>query len=115
MTILIRAMAMGQINDRNQLWLVGRESLIGLLNGILWAAVVAITASIWFNDITLGLIIAAAMLINLLTAGLSGAGLPLLLQRLNIDPALAGGVLVTTVTDIVGFLTFLGLATWCYG
>ena len=115
LTILIRAMAMGQINDRNQLWLVGRESLIGLLNGILWAAVVAITASIWFNDITLGLIIAAAMLINLLTAGLSGAGLPLLLQRLNIDPALAGGVLVTTVTDIVGFLTFLGLATWCYG
>lgn len=115
LTILIRAMAMGQINDRNQLWLVGRESLIGLLNGTLWAAVVAITASIWFNDITLGLIIAAAMLINLLTAGLSGAGLPLLLQRLNIDPALAGGVLVTTVTDIVGFLTFLGLATWCYG
>jgi magnesium transporter len=115
LTILIRAMAMGQINDRNQLWLVGRESLIGLLNGILWAAVVAITTSIWFNDITLGLIIAAAMLINLLTAGLSGAGLPLLLQRLNIDPALAGGVLVTTVTDIVGFLTFLGLATWCYG
>lgn len=115
LTILIRAMAMGQINDRNQLWLVGRESLIGLINGILWAAVVAITASLWFDDFTLGLIIACAMLINLVTAGFSGAGLPLLLQRLNIDPALAGGVLVTTVTDIVGFLTFLGLATWFYG
>ena len=115
LTILIRAMAMGQINDRNQLWLIGRESLIGLINGVLWAAVVAITASLWFDDFTLGLIIACAMLINLVTAGLSGAGLPLMLQRLNIDPALAGGVLVTTVTDIVGFLTFLGLATWFYG
>jgi len=115
LTILIRAMAMGQINDRNQLWLIGRESLIGLINGILWAAVVAITASLWFDDFTLGLIIAFAMLINLVTAGLSGAGLPLVLQRLNIDPALAGGVLVTTVTDIVGFLTFLSLATWFYG
>ena len=115
LTTLIRAMAMGQINDRNQLWLIGRESLIGLINGILWAAVVAITASLWFDDFTLGLIIGCAMLINLVTAGLSGAGLPLLLQRLSIDPALAGGVLVTTVTDIVGFLTFLGLATWFYG
>jgi magnesium transporter len=115
LTILIRAMAMGQINDRNQLWLIGRESLIGLINGVLWAAVVAITAALWFDDFTLGLIIAFAMLINLVTAGLSGAGLPLVLQRLNIDPALAGGVLVTTVTDIVGFLTFLGLATWFYG
>lgn len=115
LTILIRAMAMGQINNRNQLWLIGRETMIGLLNGFLWAAVVAITASVWFDDITLGLIIACAMLINLITAGLSGAGLPLMLQRMNIDPALAGGVLVTTVTDIVGFLTFLGLATWFYG
>ena len=115
LTILIRAMAMGQINDRNQFWLIGRESLIGLINGILWAAVIAITAAVWFDDNTLGLIIACAMLINLITAGVSGAGLPLILQRLNIDPALAGGVLVTTITDIVGFLTFLGLATWFYG
>jgi len=115
LTILIRAMAMGQINDRTQLWLIGRESLIGMINGTLWAAVVAVTASVWFDDIALGLIIACAMLINLITAGLSGAGLPLLLRRLNVDPALAGGVLVTTITDIVGFLTFLGLATWFYG
>ena len=115
LTILIRAMAMGQINDRTQLWLIGRESLIGMINGTLWAAVVAVTASVWFDDIALGLIMACAMLINLITAGLSGAGLPLLLRRLNVDPALAGGVLVTTITDIVGFLTFLGLATWFYG
>ena len=115
LTILIRAMAMGQISDRNQLWLVGRESLVGLLNGLLWAAVIAATASIWFGDIVLGAIIACAMLINLVTAGLTGAGLPILLRRLRIDPALAGGVLVTTITDVVGFLTFLGLATLFYG
>ena len=115
LTILIRAMAMGQINGRNQFWLVGRESLVGLLNGLLWAGVIAITASLWFGDATLGVIIACAMLINLATAGLAGAGLPLLLRRLRIDPALAGGVLVTTVTDVMGFLAFLGLAALFYG
>ena len=115
LTILIRAMAMGQISDRNQLWLVGRESLVGLLNGLLWAAVIAATASIWFGDMVLGAIIACAMLINLVTAGLTGAGLPIVLRRLRIDPALAGGVLVTTITDVIGFLAFLGLATLFYG
>ncbi|MDG2460142.1 MAG: magnesium transporter [Luminiphilus sp.] len=115
LTILIRAMAMGHINDRNQLWLVGRESLIGLLNGIVWASVAAIAAAWWFEDMTLGLIIAGAMLLNLITAGVTGAGLPLMLEKLKIDPAVAGGVLVTTVTDVVGFLTFLGLATAFYG
>ena len=115
LTILIRAMAMGQISNRNQLWLIGRESLVGLLNGLLWAAVIAATASIWFGDIVLGAIIACAMLINLITAGLTGAGLPIVLRRLRIDPALAGGVLVTTITDVVGFLAFLGLATLFYG
>ncbi len=115
LTILIRAMAMGQINGRNRLWLVGRESLVGLLNGLLWAGVIAITASLWFGDATLGVIIACAMLINLVVAGLAGAGLPLLLRHLRIDPALAGGVLVTTVTDVTGFLAFLGLAALFYG
>ena len=115
LTILIRAMAMGQISDRNQLWLIGRESLVGLFNGLLWAAVIAATASIWFGDIVLGAVIACAMLINLVTAGLTGAGLPIVLRRMRIDPALAGGVLVTTITDVVGFLAFLGLATVFYG
>ena len=114
LTILIRAMAMGQINDRNQLWLVGRESLVGLLNGALWAMVIAATASLWFNDAVLGIIIGCAMLINLITAGVSGAGLPIVLRRLQVDPALAGGVLVTTITDVIGFLAFLGLATLFY-
>ncbi|MEK9933208.1 MAG: magnesium transporter [Luminiphilus sp.] len=114
LTILIRAMAMGQINDRNQLWLVGRESLVGLLNGALWALVIAVTASLWFDDAVLGIIIGCAMLINLITAGLAGAGLPIVLRRLQVDPALAGGVLVTTITDVIGFLAFLGLATLFY-
>jgi magnesium transporter len=114
LTILIRAMAMGQINNRNQFWVVWRESLVGALNGMLWALVIAATAAIWFEDLTLGFIIACAMLINLITAGCAGAGLPLLLKKLHVDPALAGGVLVTTVTDVVGFLAFLGLATLFY-
>lgn len=115
LTILIRGMAMGHINSRNQFWLVGRESLIGVINGILWALVVAVAAALWFEDAMLGFIIACAMLINLVTAGFAGAGLPLVLKKLRIDPALAGGVLVTTVTDITGFLAFLGLATAFYG
>ena len=114
LTILIRAMAMGQINDRNQLWLVGRESLVGALNGALWALIIAATASLWFEDAVLGIIIGCAMLINLITAGVAGAGLPIVLRRLQVDPALAGGVLVTTITDVIGFLAFLGLATLFY-
>ena len=115
LTVLIRGMAMGHINERNQAWLVGREAMVGAINGIIWAVVVAIAASLWFDYITLGLVIAAAMVINLITAGVSGALLPLLLQRLGIDAALAGGVILTTVTDVVGFLSFLGLAALAYG
>ncbi len=115
LTVLIRGLAMGQLNSRNQRWLVTREALVGLANGILWALVVAAAASAWFEDWTLGLVIAAAMMINLMTAGLAGAVIPLTLKRLGIDPALAGGVVLTTVTDVVGFLSFLGLAAIFYG
>jgi magnesium transporter len=76
--------------------------------------VVAVAASLWFDDWHIGLIIAAAMMINLVTAAFTGAALPLLLTRFNIDPALAGGVILTTVTDVVGFVAFLGLATLFY-
>lgn len=115
LTVLIRGIAMGHINHRNQAWLVGREALVGAINGALWAIVVAVAASLWFDDWMLGFIIASAMLINLVTAGVSGATLPLLLQRFGIDPALAGGVVLTTITDVVGFLSFLGLAAIVYG
>jgi magnesium transporter len=114
LTILVRGIAMGQIGRNNQAWLINRELMIGLMNGVLWAVVVAVAASLWFDDWNIGFIIAAAMVINLVTAALTGAVLPLLMTRLNIDPALAGGVVLTTVTDVVGFVSFLGLATLFY-
>jgi len=114
LTVLVRGIAMGQVGRNNQAWLVNREVLIGLLNGALWAAVVAAAASLWFDDWTIGLIIGAAMVINLVTAALTGALLPLFMTRFSIDPALAGGVVLTTVTDVVGFVSFLGLATVFY-
>tara|TARA_R110000823_G_scaffold91174_3_gene201089 strand:- start:9765 stop:11117 length:1353 start_codon:yes stop_codon:yes gene_type:complete len=115
LTVLVRGIAMGQIVRNNQRWLVNREVMIGVINGVLWAGVVAVAASVWFDDWTIGIIIAAAMVINLITAALTGALLPLMLTRMNIDPALAGGVVLTTVTDVVGFVSFLGLATLFYG
>jgi len=114
LTVLVRGIAMGQVGSKNQGWLLSRELAVGALNGVLWASVVAVAASLWFDDWTLGLIIAAAMVINLVTAALAGAALPLLMTRANIDPALAGGVVLTTVTDVVGFVSFLGLATLFY-
>jgi magnesium transporter len=115
LTVLVRGIALGQVGRNNQMWLINREVMIGLLNGALWAAVVAVAASLWFDDWNIGMIIAAAMVINLITAGFIGAVLPLLMVRLNIDPALAGSVVLTTVTDVVGFVSFLGLATLFYG
>ncbi|MCR8921573.1 magnesium transporter [Dasania sp. GY-MA-18] len=114
LTVVIRGMAMGHIGSNNSGWLINRELLVGFANGLCWALVVAVVAMLWFNDTTIGAIIAAAMLINLVTAALAGAVLPLLLKKMNIDPALAGSVALTTVTDVVGFLSFLGLATLAY-
>jgi magnesium transporter len=114
LTVVIRGMALGQIGHNNRQWLVNRELLIGLLNGLCWSLVIAIAASLWFGDPKLGMIIAAAIVINMTIAGLAGSALPLILKALNIDPALAGGMALTTVTDVMGFLSFLGLATWFY-
>lgn len=115
LTLVVRGIALGQVGKTNQAWLINRELQIGLMNGILWAAVVAVAASVWFDDWNLGGIIAAAMVINLVTAALVGAVLPLFMTRIRVDPALAGGVVLTTVTDVVGFISFLGLATLYYG
>ena len=114
LTVIVRGIAVGQISRNNQSWLVNRELAVGVLNGLLWAAVVGMVASVWFNDWTLSLVIAIALVINLITASLVGALLPLFLNRIGIDPAFAGGVILTTVTDVVGFLSFLGLATFFY-
>ena len=114
LTVLVRGIALGQISSSNQVWLINRELAVAAINGVLWASVGAVAASLWFGDWSIGLIIAAAMVISLITAGLTGAVLPLMMKRANIDPALAGGVVLTTVTDVVGFLSFLGLATLFY-
>lgn len=115
LTIVVRGLAIGHIEKHNQRWLITRELLVGIINALLWAAVVAVAAVLWFDDMVIGGIIAAAMVINLITAAIAGAVLPLALRSVDIDPALAGGVALTTVTDVVGFMSFLGLATIFYG
>jgi magnesium transporter len=111
LTLVTRALALGQVASRNSRALLVKELGIGILNGLMWAAILAGIAVVWFGEPAIGAIIAAAMVINLFVAGLSGVGVPLLLKRLGVDPALAGGVVLTTVTDVVGFMAFLGLAT----
>lgn len=114
LTLVIRAMAVGQISRNNLRWLLNREFVVGFLNGALWSLVVASVAVFWFEDLTIGIVIAAAMIINLVVAAIAGTCLPIFLKARNIDPALAGGVILTTITDVVGFLSFLGLATLAY-
>ena len=111
LTLVIRGMALGHVGSANARWLLTREMAVGFLNGLMWAVVVGVVASVWFDDYTLGGVLAVAMIINLVMAAAAGAALPMTLQRLGIDPALSGGVILTTVTDCVGFFTFLGLAT----
>ena len=111
LTLVIRGLATGQLGSVNTRILLLKELGVGLLNGLLWALVVAALAIVWFGNWTIGGIIAAAILLNLLCAALSGVTIPLILRRLGIDPALAGSVVLTTVTDVVGFFAFLGLAT----
>jgi len=111
LTLAIRGLALGQLSGKNAGYLLAKELAIALVNGVLWALVVGIIAGFWFHSTDIALVIAAALLINLVAAAIAGALLPLALDRLGIDPALAGGVLLTTVTDVVGFLAFLGLAT----
>jgi magnesium transporter len=114
LTVVIRGMALGHIGNNNRGWLINKEFLVGVINGLCWSVVVAVAAALWFNDYLLGAIIAAATIINLITAALAGTIIPLTLRQLKIDPALAGGVVLTTVTDVVGFMSFLGLASWFY-
>ena len=114
LTLVIRGQALGHISSSNIGWLLNRELAVGFFNGLLWAAVIAGITLFWFNDPLLAGIIAAAIIINLLVAVLSGAALPIILKRQRIDPALAGGVILTTITDVVGFFSFLGLASIFY-
>ncbi len=111
LTLIVRGLALGTVNTSNAGALLRKELAVGALNGLLWAAVVAAVAGLWFGSLGLSLVIAAALIINLLAAALSGVVIPLTLKRFSIDPALAGGVVLTTVTDVIGFFAFLGLGT----
>ena len=109
--IVIRGLALGQVGSSNARWLMTKELAVTALNGIIWSLVVALLATLWFEDINIGLIIAAALIINLICAAVAGFAIPFSLTRMNIDPAHAGTVVLTTVTDVVGFMVFLGLGT----
>jgi len=111
LTLVTRGIALDQIGRRNIWKLAVHELTIGGLNGIFWAGVVATIAYYWFNDLMLGMVFGAAMLIVIFTGALVGTFIPLALKRMGIDPALAGGVVLTTATDAIGFFAFLGLAT----
>ena len=111
LTVVIRGMALGQIERGNLNFLLSKEFAVGALNGLLYALIVGCVVSLWFQDATMALIIGLAMAINLMAAALTGTLLPVLLKSLKIDPALAGTVILTTITDVVGFISFLGLAT----
>jgi len=118
LTLVIRGISVGHISDNNFKWLMMKELGVSLVNGILWALVIGLSVYLWFSlteyqqhAFYLGLTIAGAMTINLVVGALFGALLPVIMTRLNIDPALSGGVVLTTVTDMVGFFAFLGLAT----
>ncbi|MEC7804397.1 MAG: magnesium transporter [Pseudomonadota bacterium] len=111
LTLMIRGLALGRVESSNARWIFAKELAVGLLNGLAWAAVVAVVTRLFFDTWAVGAIIAAALAINLLVAAVAGFAIPLLLRKAKIDPALAGGVVLTTVTDVVGFVAFLGLGT----
>ncbi len=111
LTVAVRAIATRDLTRSNVWRVIGREGIVGLINGFVFAIVMGMICWLWFDWLLLGVVLAAAMVVNLLIAGLSGAIIPIILQQRGIDPALASGTLVTTVTDVVGFFAFLGLAS----
>ncbi len=115
LTIAIRGLALGQLGSSNYRALIKKEILVGLLNGMLWALVVASFSIVWFGNFGIGLVIAFALVVNLVVGALAGAVIPVILKQVGVDPAIAGGVVLTTVTDVVGIIAFLGLATLVLG
>jgi magnesium transporter len=111
LTLIIRGLALGQVNDSNRWALLKKELQVGAFNGVIWAIVVGFVANLWFDSILIGIVISLAILVNIVTAALSGVLVPLALDKLKLDPALSGSVILTTVTDIVGFVAFLGLGS----
>ena len=110
LTVAVRALAMKELTAANARRVIGKELLVGALNGVLFAGLIGVVTWIWFGSVALGVVIGLAMTVNMLVAGLAGTTIPLMLERMGIDPAVASSVLLTTITDIVGFFVFLGLA-----
>lgn len=110
LTVAVRALAMKDLTEANAPRFVGKELLVGSINGVLFALLTGIVAWLWFGSPGIGLVIAAAMVINMFVAGLGGTLIPLGLDKIGVDPAIASSVFLTTVTDVVGFFAFLGLA-----
>jgi len=110
LTVAVRALAMRQLNRRNAIRILLKEVTVGSINGVLFALIAGAFAALWFGEPMIGGVIAAAMVVNLIVAGFFGVAIPLGLDRLKIDPAVASSVLLTTVTDVIGFFAFLGLA-----
>ena len=111
LTVVIRGMALGQVERRNALDLLSHELRVGVINSVGWALVVGLVAYVWFDSPGLAVIVGVALVVNVIVAAIFGALIPMALKRMSIDPALAGGVVLTTVTDVVGFVAFLGLGT----
>ena len=112
LTLMIRGMATGQVSARNSMAILRKELAVGILNGIVFSLIIAAIAYLWYGSPGLGVVMAIAIIINLVAGALAGALIPVILKRLSIDPALAGGVVLTTVTDVIGILAFIGLASY---
>jgi magnesium transporter len=110
LTITVRSLSTRDLIPLNYKRIINREILVSFLNGLLFAIILGILSALWFSNFDLGLVLAVAMILNMVTAGFAGIIIPLILNKVGIDPALASSVFVTTVTDVVGFLVFLGLA-----
>ncbi|BED89961.1 magnesium transporter MgtE [Pseudoalteromonas sp. MM1] len=111
LTVIVRGLALGQVTDSNRNALLKKELRVGAVNGLVWALVIGALTFVWFSDIMLSITITVAILLNLVAASLAGVVIPSILDKMKIDPALSGSVILTTVTDIVGFVTFLGLGS----
>ena len=115
MTVTVRSLATRDLDIYNAKRIIGRETLVGLINGVLFAILIGVLTSFWFENTQLGFVIGLAMVINMIAAALAGILIPIVLDKVGADPAIASGVFVTTVTDVVGFFAFLGLAAWWLG
>ena len=114
LAVTIRAIATKELSSSNFNRVVGKEFIIGILNGIIFAIITAIIVQLWFKEINLSILIAVSMILNMMVAGLFGILVPVSLKKMNIDPALASSVFVTTITDVIGFLSFLGLGSYYF-